>query len=203
MIRLINVSKKIKGREVLKDINVDFLEGKMYLLKGHNGCGKTMLLRMISGLISPTDGRVETEEKYDYGVLIENPVFLDNYSGLYNLTYLASIQKKISNVDIENMMKLFNLYDVKDDKVKKYSLGMKQRLGLIQAFMENQDVILLDEPFNALDEANMNIVFDYINNEKKKGKIIIVAAHALEQARVKEFDCVISMDNGRIVNVNE
>lgn len=199
MIKIKEVSKKIRDKEILKNINVEFNEGKMYLLKGHNGCGKTMLLRMICGLIKPTIGTVEYDKEYTYGVLIENPTFMEAETGYYNLKYLASIQNKIGTSKIDEMLKEFNLYDVRNKKVRSYSLGMKQRLGIVQAFMEEQDVILLDEPFNALDEENFNIVFEYIKKERKKGKIIVIAAHSLEQKKIDEFDEIIQMNDGSIM----
>lgn len=202
MIRLKEVSKEIKGNFVLKDINIELNEGNLYLLKGHNGCGKTMLLRMICGLITPTTGIIEKDNSYDFGVLIENPKFLENETGFYNLKYLASIRNIIGKEQIDKSLRIFNIYDVRNKKVKSYSLGMKQRLGIAQAFMEDPDVILLDEPFNALDEKNFNLVFDYIKTQKTKGKIIVVVTHTLEQAKIDEFDQVIDMDNGKITKIH-
>lgn len=202
MIKLHDVSKMLKGKEILQDINLELDEGTLYLLKGHNGCGKTMLLRMICGLIYPTTGTVEADKTYNYGVLIESPKFLDNETGFYNLKYLASIRNIITEKQIDEMLKTFNLYDVRDKKVKSYSLGMKQRLGIIQAFMEDPDIILLDEPFNALDEKNFKVVFDFIKSQKSKGKTIVVVTHTLEQDKVNEFDQVIDMDNGRIIKIH-
>ncbi len=200
VIKLKNVSKVIKNHTVLDNINLEFKDGNMYLLKGHNGCGKTMLLRMLCGLICPTEGKVETNQDYSYGVLIENPSFMKSETGYYNLKYLASIKKQIGKTEIEEMMKIFNLYDVKDKKVKSYSLGMTQRLGIVQALMENPKVILLDEPFNALDDDNFKITFEYLKKEREKGKIIVIAAHSLEQSQIEEFDQVIEMDNGKVKN---
>ena len=199
MISLREVSKSIKNKQVLENISIEFEEGKMYLLKGHNGCGKTMLLRMICNLIQPTSGTIEYEKDYTYGVMIENPQFIENETGYYNMKYLASIQKKIGKEEIEEMMKIFNLYDVKDKKVKSYSLGMKQRLGIVQALMEDPDVILLDEPFNALDEKNFNVVLQYLKEERNRGKMIVIAAHSLDSGQMSEFDSIIQMDNGKIL----
>ena len=198
MISLREVSKNIKGKQVLDNISVEFEDGKMYLLKGHNGCGKTMLLRMLCGLIKPTSGCIEKEEDYTYGVMIENPQFMENETGYYNLKYLASIQKKIGKQEIEEIMKTLNLYDVRNKKVKSYSLGMKQRLGIVQALMEDPKIILLDEPFNALDEQNYNAVFQRLKVERNRGKMIVIAAHSLDSKRINEFDSIIQMDNGKI-----
>lgn len=203
MIELKNVTKTISKKEVLRDINQVFSEGKCYLISGPNGCGKTMLLRMICGLIKPTDGYVIGIDKKSFGVIIENPEFLKHETVLYNLKYLASIQKKINNQEIIRWIKIFNLYEQKDTKVSKLSLGMKQRLALCQAFMENPDVLLLDEPFNALDTENTNVLKKVIDKEKNMGKIIVVAAHNISSELNEVFDYIIKMENGNIVKFEQ
>jgi ABC-2 type transport system ATP-binding protein len=198
MIQLINVSKTIRSNVVLKNINYSFEEGQCVVITGHNGSGKTMLLRMICGLISPDTGEVKQSKDYKYGVIIETPSFLENETALYNLEFLASLNKCINKVQILNYLEMFSLHDVKDKKVKTFSLGMKQRLALCQALMENPDIILLDEPFNALDEKNLATVCNLIAKCKKDGKTIIIAAHG----RVPEscnVDKVIKMSDGEII----
>ena len=197
MIEIINVTKIIKEKEVLKNINLELENGKIYLLKGHNGCGKTMLLRLICGFIKATKGEIKYEKNYSFGVIIENPAFFLHETGFYNLKYLADINKKIDDELINDELKKFGLYDVKDRKVKTYSLGMRQRLAICQAFMENPDVILLDEPFNAIDEENLNIVFQVLREEKKKNKIIVIASHG--EVTSLKFDKIIKMSDGRII----
>ena len=199
MICLNNVSKTINGKKVLKDITVSFEEKKMYLIKGHNGCGKSMLLRLLCGLIRADEGEVLGTDNKTFGVIIENPKFMENETALYNMKYLASIQKKIGQKEIEEALSKVNLLEEKGSKVKTYSLGMKQRLSICQAIMENPDVLVLDEPFNALDEENVKRVFDILLEERKKGKIVVVAAHALEEKCVNMFDEVIEMSNGAII----
>lgn len=201
MIRVKNVSKKLKDKFVLQDINLEFEEGKMYLLQGHNGCGKTMLLRMLCGLIAPTSGEVCNDVEYDYGVMIENPSFIEEKTGFYNLKYLASVKKKISDEQINDMLEKFDLYSAKDQKVKKYSLGMKQRLGIIQAIMESPKVILLDEPFNALDEKNYNKMLEQLEKEKESGKIIVIAAHMIQTEVLQFFNQKIVMDAGTVKEI--
>lgn len=178
-----------------------FESGNMYLLKGHNGSGKTMLLRLIGGLIKPSSGTINYSKPFDVGVMIENPMFMENQSGLYNLNYLASIKKKTTQEQIDTSLKRVNLYDERNFKVKEYSLGMKQRLGFCQAIMEDQEVILLDEPFNALDEENMHQVIETLMKLKEKGKIIVIAAHGLNQDDLHIFDQVFHINNGQISNV--
>ncbi len=198
MIQLVNVSKTIRSNVVLKNINYSFEEGQCVVITGHNGSGKTMLLRMICGLISPDTGEVKQTKDYKYGVIIETPSFLENETALYNLEFLASLNKSINTAQILNYLQMFSLLDVKDKKVKTFSLGMKQRLALCQALMENPDVILLDEPFNALDEENLTTVCNLIAKCKRDGKIIIIAAHG-NVPETCGVDKVIKMSDGRII----
>lgn len=202
MIEVINASKKIKDKCVLEDINITFSEGECTAITGYNGCGKTMLLRLLCGLIKPTAGEVKNSEEYSYGVIIENPSFFMHETALYNLKYLAEINNKIDEATILEYLKLFHLYDVRNKTVKAFSLGMRQRLALCQAFMENPDVILLDEPFNALDEENLEIASRAIADMKKKGKIIVIAAHGVVP-ELCGVDRVVKMKEGKIVEVQQ
>lgn len=198
MIEIINVTKEIKGKKVLKNINLKFKKKEMILLKGHNGCGKTMLLRLIAGFIKPSTGTIKGIENCSFGVIIENPSFFLNETALYNLKYLAKIKNIISDEDIFESLKIFDLYDVRNNKVKTFSLGMKQRLALCQAFMENPDILLLDEPFNAIDDENLTRVIKLLNNFKEKGKLIIIASHG--DVKGCKFNRIIKMREGEIIN---
>jgi len=198
MIEIVNVTKEIKGKKVLKNINLKFKKKEMILLRGHNGCGKTMLLRLIAGFIKPTVGEVRGIDNCKFGVIIENPSFFLNETAFYNLKYLAKINNIISEDDIIESLKQFGLYEVKNNKVKTFSLGMKQRLALCQAFMEDPDVLLLDEPFNAIDDENMDKVINLLNNFKAKGKTIIVASHG--DVKGCNFDKILKMSDGEIIN---
>lgn len=198
MIHILNANKEIKGKQILCNINLELNEGDCIAVTGHNGCGKTMLLRLICGLIHPTSGEVKYDDDYTFGVIIENPSFFLHETALYNLKYLASINKIIDENTINKYLKIFNLYDVRNKKVSTFSLGMKQRLALCQAFMENPDVILLDEPFNALDEKNLKIACENICKQKEKGKIIVIAAHG-EIPNECGINKTIKMNNGEIV----
>ncbi len=203
-----NVSKVIKNAEVLHDINLSFEKGKIYGLKGYNGSGKTMLLRMIAGLIQPTEGTVRVDDKIlhkdidfpqDMGVLIENPNFWNNYTGKEVLYSLAVINKKIGIQEIDKALKRVNLEP--DDKrtIRKYSLGMKKRLGIAQAIMEEPQVLLLDEPSNALDKKGVEMVRTIIQEEKKRGALIILASHQQEDLEI--CDSIIEIEDGRIEGV--
>jgi ABC-2 type transport system ATP-binding protein len=205
VIKLTDVSKTIKGTKVLNNINLEFTSGKVYGLKGKNGSGKTMLMRAICGLIR-TDGSIEIDGKIlgkdisfpeSIGVLIENPSFISNYTGFKNLKVLASIQNRIGDEDIRKALRQVQLDP--DDKrtYRKYSLGMKQKLGIAAAFMENPDIIILDEPINALDEAAAKQVHEILDEQKNRGAIIIIACHDKEELEMLS-DEIIEISEGTV-----
>jgi len=199
MISINQVSKIIKNQTILDAIDLVLKPGDFIMLHGHNGSGKTMLLRLICGLIQPSSGEIKSEmNEPRFGVIIENPTFFLNETAFYNLKYLASINKLITDDDIHAWLKRFNLYDMKDKKVKSFSLGMKQRLALCQAFMEEPEILLLDEPFNGVDDDNLAIIYEVLAEAKAKGKIIIIASHVkipIDGLATKE----IRMSDGKIV----
>lgn len=198
MISIKNVTKIIDKQEVLKEINITFEKNKTYAIVGRNGSGKSMLLRLICGLIKPTDGSVEINSNdASFGVLIEKPKFLGDLTGFENLEVISDINKKIGEKEINDILKKVNLYEEKNKKYKKYSLGMKQKLGIAQAIMENPDIILLDEPFNGLDNKSVHSVRNLLLELKKKGKLIVIATHNKEDIEIL-CDEVYEMDNGII-----
>lgn len=201
MIELINVNKSIKKNQVLINLNLKFEEGKSYLLKGHNGSGKTMLLRLLVGLITPSSGNIKQNKDYSYGVIIENPTFFKSETAFYNLKYLANIKNLINEEDINKTLELFNLLEYKNSKVKSFSLGMTQRLALCQAIMENPDVLVLDEPFNAIDETNVEVLIKVLQEYRKAGKIVIVAAHSLPFSYEEIFDEVLTLNSGKVTSI--
>ena len=180
------ISKTIKGTEILKNIDLKLQGGKIYGLYGSNGSGKTMLLRAVAGLIRIDSGSIiingkqlhkETDFPKSIGVVIENPQFWDGYTGFENLKMLASIKKKINNDAIRNTLERVGLDPSDKRTVKKYSLGMKQKLGIAQAIMESPDIILLDEPTNALDKKSTENIRSIIAEEAARGAIVVVASH--------------------------
>lgn len=201
MLTLSHVSKQIKGRPVLTDISLDLEAGHAYWLSGHNGCGKTMLLRMLCGLISPDSGERSPIGSRSFGVMIENPAFMESESGLENLRYLASFCHSIPPERIEQVLKQMDLYDHRNKRVKTYSLGMKQRLAIAQAIMEQPDVLLLDEPFNALDEQNAHTLRQIIAQYRDEGKLVVVAAHLLDSQSAALFDRKITMADGAVTGI--
>ena len=189
-IRVEHYCKTIKKVTILDDVTITFESGKVYGLKGKNGSGKTMLMRAISGLILPTSGAVYINDQQlgkeisfppSIGMLLENPAFVNNYTGFKNLKVLASIQNRIDDDKIREAIEKVGLDP--DDKrtFKKYSLGMKQRLGIAAAIMEEPDIVILDEPINALDEAGAMLIRDILSELKQKGSLIIIDCHDTEE----------------------
>ena len=207
-IKITDVNKTIKKAPILRDINLEFTGGKVYGLRGKNGSGKTMLMRAICGLITPDSGIIDIDGKIlgkdislpeSIGVLIENPAFIGNYTGFKNLKVLASIQNRIGDEQIRKALEDIGLDP--DDKrtYRKYSLGMKQKLGIAAAVMENPDIIILDEPINALDEVSVEKVHDILEEQKKRGAVIIIACHDKEELD-QLSDEIIEISDGRIIN---
>lgn len=181
-----NVTKEFKNQVVLKTINIEFEMGKIYGIIGRNGSGKTVLLKCICGLLYPSTGTVTVGGKVvgkeiDYpeniGFIIESPGFLPKYSGLKNLKYLASIRGKVKEAEIRKYIELVGLNPDDKKHVGNYSLGMKQRLGIAQALMENPDILILDEPMNALDNNSVEDMRKVLLKMKEQGKLIIIASH--------------------------
>lgn len=205
-VKLVDINKKFKDVEVLKDINVEFESGKIYGLVGRNGSGKSVLQKIICGFYNPTSGKVlfndkcinlEKEFAPSTRALIEKPNFLPDVSGFQNLKLLASIQNIIGDEEILNTLKKVNLYDEKDKKYSKYSLGMKQKLGIAQVLMESPEVEILDEPFNAIDDESKKMIIKELISEKKKGKLIIIATHIKDDIE-NLCDVVYRIDNGEL-----
>ena len=198
-----NLTKKIGSNVVLSNVNLTMESGKIYGLKGKNGSGKTMLMRTIAGLISATEGQVIIDGKVlgkdmsfpeSIGLLIENPAFLPTYSGFENLKMIASIKNIISDDDIKAVIERVGLNPEDKKKYKKYSLGMKQKLGIACAIMEKPDIVILDEPVNAVDEEGIKVIREILDELKKEGKIIILACHDKEELfflsdEIIEIDC--------------
>ena len=180
------VTKTIRGNTVADNINLELKSGTIYGLCGYNGCGKTMLMRLIAGLILPSEGEViidgkvlgrETDFPESMGILIENPSFLGSLTGFENLKLLASIKRLIQDDLIKHSIRRVGLNPDDKKHYRKYSLGMKQRLGIASAIMESPDLIILDEPTNALDRDGVEIVKKIILEEKKRGALVIMTCH--------------------------
>ena len=211
MIQLQNVTKRIKENTVLDNVSYTFKSGFVYGLYGQNGSGKTMLLRAISGLINLDSGSIfidgeKLHDKIEFppetGIVIENMELLPECSAKRNLQMLAKIKNIADEKDISFTLERVGLDPDSDKKVKKFSLGMKQRLNIAQAIFENQKIILLDEPTNALDEDAVQLIYKIIREEKSRGATIIVATHHKEDLK-EVCDVILKIAEGKIVEENE
>ena len=205
-IELKNVEKNFKNVTVLQNVNMILEEGHIYGLKGRNGTGKSVLLKMISGIYTPTSGQILFDGK-EYKkmnefvphmrALIEKPCFFPDLTGFENLQLLAKIQNKIGNEEILNALQIVNLESEKNKKFSKYSLGMKQKLGIAQVIMENPQTLILDEPFNGVEKESIEKIKKYLISEKNNGKIIIISSHIEED--LKELaDTILTFEGGKV-----
>mgnify|MGYP004595958979 FL=1 len=209
-VELKNVSKRLNDVTVLEDISLTLESGTIYGLKGKNGCGKTMLMRMMAGLIYPTSGTVSIDGEIlhkdiatprSIGILIENPAFLPGYTGQRNLELLAGLTGKADRTQIAKTMSRVGL-DPNDKRTyRKYSLGMKQRLGIACALMECPDLILLDEPINAIDEKGVPKIWEALQEEKQRGALIVLACHDTEEL-TSPADQIITIEEGKICGIS-
>lgn len=204
-----NVFLTLGKTDILKDISVSFERGKIHGLIGRNGSGKTMLMKCICGFVKPNSGVITVDGKQvgkdcdfpqSMGVIIETPGFIPYYSGYKNLKLLAELRGKIGGGEIKNTMHRVGLDPELKRPVRKYSLGMRQRLGLAQAIMENPDLLILDEPMNGLDKEGVADMRQYLLELKSQGKTILIASHSAEDIDAL-CDTVYEMDKGKLQKV--
>lgn len=186
MLTIQDVTKKIKKEVIIKNANMICKKGTVTGIVGDNGSGKTVLMKLIIGLMTASSGNITynslvLKKDFDYlpsvGLIIEQPGFFDELTGFENLKLLASINNKIKDEEIRSWIKKVGLID-DNKKVENYSLGMRQRLGIAQALMENPEIIILDELTNTLDENGIHMVHELLKEEKNNGKIIIISSHS-------------------------
>ena len=211
MISIENLNKQFKNQLVLNNINVKFSNGHIYGIIGRNGSGKTVLLKWICGFLKPTTGVISVNHKIvgkdidfpeNLGFIIETPGFLLNYSGYKNLKYLASIREKIDSNEIKESMSLVGLDSADKKHVGKYSMGMRQRLGIAQAIMEKPDILVLDEPMNALDKNGVEEMRRLFLKMKSEGKLILLTSHNREDIEIL-CDEVYEMEEGILNKLKE
>lgn len=199
-----NVVKRFRDQVVLKNVAISFEKGKIHGIVGRNGSGKTVLFKCICGLMHPEEGVIlvngkrvgrDVDMPEDIGAIIEAPGFLPNYSGYKNLRFLANIRRKIGKEEILNVLKTVGLDPESRKHVGKYSLGMRQRLGIAQAIMEDPEILILDEPMNGLDNAGVQDIRALLLGLKTQGKTILLASHNHEDIAAL-CDTVHEMDGG-------
>lgn len=199
-----NVVKRFRDQVVLKNVSISFEKGQIHGIVGRNGSGKTVLFKCICGLMHPEEGVIlvngkrvgrDVDMPEDIGAIIEAPGFLPNYSGYKNLRFLANIRRKIGKKEILNVLKTVGLDPESRKHVGKYSLGMRQRLGIAQAIMEDPEILILDEPMNGLDNAGVQDIRALLLELKAQGKTILLASHNHEDIAAL-CDTVHEMDGG-------
>lgn len=209
VIEIKNLTKKFKEVTVLDNVNISFEKGMIHGLIGRNGSGKTMLMKCVCGIIPYSMGEITVDGKVigkdvdipaNVGVIIETPGFLPNYSAFDNLYFLAKISNKITKNEIQDAISSVGLDPADKKHIGKYSLGMRQRLGLAQAIMENPDLLILDEPMNGLDKDGVADMRQYLLDLKSKGKTILIASHSAEDIDIL-CDTVCEMDKGKLEKI--
>jgi ABC-2 type transport system ATP-binding protein len=205
IVKVENVTKYFKQEKVLDDVNMNLETGHIYGIVGKNGAGKTVLFKIIAGFIKPSSGKVTVAGKIigvdrdfpdSLGLIIETPGFLSQYNAYQNLLYLANINNKISKEDVKESIRMVGLDPDSNKKVGKFSLGMRQRLGIAQAIMENPNLIILDEPMNGLDKKGIEDVKELLLKLKGDGKTILMASHYAEDMEI--CDEVFQMEDGKL-----
>ena len=208
MIEVTDLVKKYQDQEVLKKISCTFEKGKITGFIGRNGAGKTVLMKCICGFVIPTEGEIRIDGRKlrgrkeadltKIGMIIENPAFLEAYTGYQNLAFLARINGIIGKEKIRKTLRMVGLDPDSRKKVGKYSMGMRQRLALAQAVMEDQEILILDEPMNGLDNRGVEEMRKLLLDFRGQGKTILLASHSQEDIRVL-CDKIYEMDQGEII----
>lgn len=210
IIEIKNVTLTIKNKIILDNISLNIEKGTIHALVGENGSGKTMLMKSICGFVHPQKGSITVQDKkigsdvdfpQNIGLIIETPGFIPYFSGYKNLEYLASIKGKISKKEIMGVLDTVGLTEAADKHAGKYSLGMRQRLGIAQAIMEDPDILVLDEPMNGLDSKGVVFVRELLLKLKEKGKTILITSHNTDDIEIL-CDNITHMENGRILSFN-
>lgn len=205
-IEICKLSKIIDKNIILNDVNMNLESGNIYGFVGRNGSGKTMLLKMICGFVNPSSGNILIDDESIFQknyfnnnirALIEKPKFIDSLSGFDNLKLLANINNTIDDNTINYWLDKIGLLDERNKLYSKYSLGMKQKLGIIQVLMENPPIMIFDEPLNGIDEKSANIVRDILLKEKENGKLILISTHIKEDIETL-CNVIYKFDNGNV-----
>lgn len=208
VIEIKDISKKIGDQSVLNHISLHLESGHVYGLKGRNGSGKTMLMRAVCGLIRLTEGEIEIDGEIlrkditfpgSVGVLIETPGFINNFSGYDNLQMITSIKEIVSNERVKETMELLGLDPADKKPFRKYSLGMKQKLGIAAAIVENPKLVILDEPTNALDEKSRQTFKEILGALREEGALVLLSCHDSEDL-LELSDQIIEIQEGRVVS---
>lgn len=196
MLKITSLSKSYGRKKVIDNLNFEVLKPSIIHIQGTNGCGKTTLFKLISEIEEPDSGNIEKSSDIIIGALIENGGFIENKNLKFNIEYLIDIKKAVTNDYAKDLCKRFSLDFDDNKKLKDFSIGMRQKLGIIQAIMENQNLILLDEPSRGMDDESVSIFSQLMNQLKTEGKTILIASH--ETLDEINFDSVYLMESGKL-----
>lgn len=211
VVQMINVTKTIRKSTVINHVSIRLTSEKVTGLMGINGSGKTMLMRLMTGLIRPTEGTINIDGKelhkdisfpQSCGLLLENPAFIDSYSGYGNLELLTSVRGTASRDDIRDAIIMVGLDPDDRKKYRKFSLGMKQRLGIAAAVVERPDIVIMDEPTNSLDTEGVSMLKNIIKAQKKRGALVVLSCHDMDVLR-ELSDTIYKIENGFIIDREE
>ncbi len=200
MIKIKNVTKQFHNNLVLDKINLDIEEGALVRIVGQNGCGKSTLLKILAGLLKADDGKITFDKSKNIGAVIENPAFIENETLEYNLKFLYELKNKFDYDKVNKLCQYFNLDLKSKTLIKKYSLGMRQKAAIIQAVMEEQNIILLDEPTRGLDQASIRQFNQLIDQLHQQNKTIIICAH--DGVDAIKFTKILKLENGKISKIS-
>lgn len=210
MIEVQDVCKRFKEQEVLKHVDLSVHKGEICGIMGRNGSGKTVLFKCICQIFLPDQGIIKIDGQdiaknrdivHEIGAIIENPAYLENFTGFQNLSFLAGIQNRINKQEIREVLKLVGLEQAAGKKVKKYSMGMRQRLAIAQAVMEKQQIQILDEPMNGLDKSGVEEIRQLLLELKERGNTILIASHNPLDMELL-CDSIYEMDSGTLNKIN-
>ncbi|HBZ42425.1 MAG TPA: ABC transporter ATP-binding protein [Erysipelotrichaceae bacterium] len=200
MINIRNISKSFSSNLVLNDISLKISSGEIVYIKGVNGSGKSTLLKIIAGILEPDTGDIQLDDGVYIGALIENPSFIENETALFNMKFLFNLRNKFDMKTVENLFNYFEI-DIKEKKyMKDFSIGMRQKVGIIQAIMEDQNLVLFDEPTRGLDEKSTEVFVNIVHEMKKMDKTIVICAH--DGVSLIDFDRRYWLDDGKIKEIN-
>ena len=196
-LKITGLCKQFKNKKVIENLHLDVSKGDLILIQGENGCGKSTLLKIIAKLSKPNAGEIHYSDHIKIGALIENPNFIENESALYNMKFLIELTSVFDSSKLQLYFERFKLHIDDTTPVKKYSVGMRQKLGIIQAIMEDQNFILFDEPTRGLDKASMQVFNDLIHSLQKQEKTCIICAH--DGVSGIQFNRFMQMENGALL----
>lgn len=196
MVEIKNLNKKFKNIEVLKQLDFSIPRGELIYIFGINGCGKSTLFKLICDILTPDSGSINIEDDVVIGALIENPGFLETESMKKNLKFLGNLNKNYDEEKIKQLCTLFELDFNNKNAIKSYSVGMRQKVGIIQAVMENQNLILLDEPTRGLDKKSIVLFIELVKQLNEEGKTIVIASH--DQLAEIPFSYIYELDDGQM-----